>query len=40
VKSGERFVFQVIFAVEPDMPKLEALKLRARAIARRLLKGE
>jgi hypothetical protein len=40
VKSGERFVFQVIFAVEPDMSKGEALKQRMRAIARRLLKGE
>ena len=40
VKSGERFVFQVIFAIEPDMPKGKALKQRARAIARRLLKGE
>ncbi len=40
VKSGERFVFQVIFAIEPDPPKIGALKKRARAIARRVLKGE
>jgi hypothetical protein len=40
VKSGERFVFQVIFAVEPDLPKSRALYNRARAIARRVLKGE
>jgi hypothetical protein len=40
VKSGERFVFQVIFAVEPNLPKFEVLKQRARVIARRLLKGE
>jgi hypothetical protein len=40
VKSGERFVFQVIFAIEPDLPKSKVLYHRARAIARRLLKGE
>ncbi|TLG77616.1 hypothetical protein [Methylocystis sp. B8] len=39
-ESGERFVFQVIFAVEPEIPKIKALQQRARAIARRLLKGE
>ena len=40
VKSGERFVFQVIFSIEPDLPKLKVLEYKARAIARRVLKGE
>jgi hypothetical protein len=40
VKSGERLVFQVIFAIESDLPKSKALYNRARAIARRFLKGE
>ena len=40
VRSGERFVFQVIFAIEPDLPKGNALYNRARAIARRLVKGD
>jgi hypothetical protein len=40
VKSGERFVFQVIFAIEPELSKVKALQQRARTIARRLLKGE
>lgn len=39
-RSGERLVFQVIFAVAPDLPKLNEYKSRARAIARKLVKGE
>ncbi len=39
VKSGERFVLQVIFSIEPEMQKLAAFKQRSRAIARSLLKG-
>jgi hypothetical protein len=40
VRSGERFVFQVIFAVQPQLPKSKAFYNRARAFARRVLKGE
>jgi hypothetical protein len=40
VRSGERFVFQIIFAIEPDLAKSKALYHRARAMARRVLKGE
>jgi hypothetical protein len=40
VKSGERFAFQVIFAIEPNLPKSRVLYNRARVMARRVLKGE
>jgi hypothetical protein len=39
VRSGERFVFQVIFAIEPNVPKIRTIYYRARAIARKVLKG-
>jgi hypothetical protein len=39
LRSGERFVFQVIFAVQPDPPKRQVIYDRSRAIARQILKG-
>jgi hypothetical protein len=39
-RSGERLVFQVIFAVQPNRPSMEVLNARARAVARKILKGE
>jgi Phytanoyl-CoA dioxygenase (PhyH) len=39
VKSGERLVFQVVFGVEPGIPRSTALKQRARSLARSLIKG-
>lgn len=39
VRSGERFVFQVILAIEPDLAMRQVVYNRSRAIARRILKG-
>jgi hypothetical protein len=39
VSSGDRFVFQVIFAIESNTPTLTALKQRARSMVRSLIKG-
>jgi hypothetical protein len=39
VRAGERLAFQVIFAVQADLPRSQAIYNRSRAIAGRVLKG-